>query len=174
MTKLILVFLVLFLFLPFQVHAQSNAGASCQQDSDCISGHCADPTGGNDKICILSGSGPTSGGNSVIGTMADLRSFLGTDKQVQQFGTLGNLVSKILEVVFLLVAFLMFIQAAVGIFQYITAGGNKEGLAKARNRIMWAVIGFVFVMVAYLISTYVQQVISPNVNVKVPNVSVPQ
>ncbi len=74
---------------------------------------------------------------------------------------LGSIISSLLELVFMITGILMFIWALVGIFQYITAGGNKEGLAKARARLTWAIIGFIFVVAAFSISLYVQQLIQP-------------
>ncbi|MDO8498581.1 MAG: hypothetical protein Q7S44_02240 [bacterium] len=83
---------------------------------------------------------------------------------------LGTLVSQILNIAFLVVGFLMLFWAAWGVFQYIFAGGNKEGLAKARSRITWAIVGFIIVMLAFAISQYLKEIF-PSSNVNVPNVT---
>lgn len=92
----------------------------------------------------------------------------------QKEGVLGILVSNILEVAFIISGFLMFFWLVWGIFQYIYAGGNKEGLQAARQRIQWAIVGFIIVVFAFLISTYVKTFF-PQVNEfnKVTPITVP-
>lgn len=96
------------------------------------------------------------------------KTIVSNDPQVKTFGNLGGLVSAILQIVFTLSGILMFVYALIGIFQYITAGGNKEGLAKARARITWAIVGFLFIVIAFAISRYVQELIIPTLNTTGP------
>ncbi len=70
--------------------------------------------------------------------------------------TLGVVVSGFLNVAFYIAGFLMFFWLVWGIFQYIFAGGSKEGLASARKRIQWAIIGFVIVVLSFAVSQYAQ------------------
>ncbi len=86
---------------------------------------------------------------------------------------LGDILSSGLNVAFTVAGFLMFIWMAVGIFQYIFAGGNKEKLAKARSRISWAIIGFIFVILSFTLSKYLQEVVTPNSNVRITPISNP-
>ena len=153
----------------------NNQSASCSQAitqnaSIQIAAQPQQPATGGGAGGAAAPAGGVSSGNALDG----LKSIISSDKQVLKFGTLGGLISQLLNVVFLIAGFLMFIWATVGIFQYITAGGNKEGLAKARARITWAMVGFLFVMISYLLSTYVQQIFKPNNSIIVPNVSEPK
>ncbi len=68
----------------------------------------------------------------------------------------GGLVSVILTYTLQIMGFLLLIWMAWGIFQYIFAGGNKDNIKKARGRITWAIIGFIFTLLAYSISGWLQ------------------
>lgn len=81
----------------------------------------------------------------------------------QEEGVLGILVTNFLNIAFIIAGFLMFFWLVWGIFQYIYSGGNKEGLQAARQRIMWAIIGFIIVVFAFLISQYTKEIF-PQVN----------
>lgn len=82
--------------------------------------------------------------------------FPGLDPNLSN-ATLGSFISQILNVVFLVAGFLMFFWAFWGVFEYIFAGGNKEGLGKARARITWAIVGFIIVSAAFAISQFIEQ-----------------
>ena len=70
----------------------------------------------------------------------------------------GAIISSVLSEGLIVAGFLMFVWAIIGAFQYILAGGNKENLAKARERITWAIVGFLLVIVSFAISSYIQGV----------------
>jgi NADH:ubiquinone oxidoreductase subunit 6 (subunit J) len=61
-----------------------------------------------------------------------------------------------LNVLFYVGAILVFAWLVWGVFAYILARGEKEDLAKARARIMWALIGFLFLIISFAISQYAQ------------------
>lgn len=67
-----------------------------------------------------------------------------------------------LNMAFIISGFLMLIWLVWGVLQYIFAGGDKEGLAKARSRITWAIVGFLLVVIAFAVSQYAQQIFFPN------------
>lgn len=73
--------------------------------------------------------------------------------------TLASFVSQALDLVFMIAGFLMFIWAVWGVFEYIFAGGNKDKLGKARGRITWAIVGFIFIALAFLVSQYIGQLL---------------
>lgn len=75
--------------------------------------------------------------------------------------TTGGLVSAFLPVAFSIAGLVMFIWVAIGIFQYITAGGNKESLGKARAKITWALIGFLILIISFSLSLYIQGLARP-------------
>src|SRR5258708_22674614 len=78
-----------------------------------------------------------------------------------QFSDLGTTISSFLDVFFLIAGFLMVIWAFWGVFKYIFSGGNKEGLAKARAQITWAIAGFLILVIAFAVSEWVRNVFAP-------------
>ena len=74
---------------------------------------------------------------------------------------LGDVISKFGEVALYAGGFLMFFWAAWGVFDYIRAEGNKEGLAKARKRIQWAIVGFIILILAFFLSDFVRDYLDP-------------
>lgn len=86
-----------------------------------------------------------------------------------KFTTLGGFLSGSMEVVFYAVGFLMAGYLAWGVFRYITAEGQKESLFKARNHMRWAFVGFIVVMLAFVVAKYFQEVI-PQQTITITNV----
>lgn len=82
-------------------------------------------------------------------------------KRLPKFATLGDLVSGFINIAFYGAAFLTFYFLVWGAFAYITARGDKEGLAKARARITWAIIGFMVILLAFLIAKYFSEIFPP-------------
>lgn len=78
-----------------------------------------------------------------------------------RFPDLASVLSGLLEIGIFVAAFLTFYYLIWGAWAYIFAGGEKENLAKARERIKWAIIGFLFTIMAYTIATYAGQVFTP-------------
>ncbi len=75
-----------------------------------------------------------------------------------EFRTLGGIISAFLNLIFILAGTIMLVMLIYGAVQYTLSGGEKEKLAKARARLMWAIIGFVVIMISFLISQYVQEI----------------
>ena len=65
------------------------------------------------------------------------------------FTDLGSLVGGFLNLLFFVVGFLMLYNLVLGAFRYLSAGDNKEIVAKARQRITWAIVGFLVVILAF-------------------------
>lgn len=93
-------------------------------------------------------------------------------QNVERFNSPGLLISEFLQIAFLIGGFLMFIWMVIGILQYIFAGGNKEGLGKARKRIIYAIVGFLVIVLSFTLSKYIEDVI-PHNNPNVQNISDP-
>ncbi len=85
---------------------------------------------------------------------------------------LSEIVSGFLNVAFYMAGFLMLYWLVWGIFQYIFAGGNKDGLSKARSRITWAIVGFLIIVVSFALKEYVQTIF-PMQGVSPTNLTVP-
>lgn len=77
------------------------------------------------------------------------------------FANLGDFVSGILSIAFSVIVFLAFFWLVWGSFQYIFASGDKNKLAQARGRIIWALAGLLITAVAFLIAQLAQQIIQP-------------
>lgn len=68
--------------------------------------------------------------------------------------SLGGVISGFLGLVFYLALFLSFFWFVWGAYEYMVAQGNKEGLAAARNRIRWSIIGFAALILAFLVGNW--------------------
>lgn len=73
----------------------------------------------------------------------------------------GNVFSAATQIIFYIALFTALYWVSWGIFEYLFAGGAKEKLAGARKRITWAIVGLIFVLLAYLIAQYAAQIILP-------------
>lgn len=74
---------------------------------------------------------------------------------------LGRVLTEAYQVIFLIATFTAFVWLVWGVFEYLFAGGDKNGIASARKRITWAIFGLIFVLLAYLIAQWAGQVILP-------------
>ncbi|MBI3103504.1 hypothetical protein HYZ05_01030 [Candidatus Daviesbacteria bacterium] len=74
---------------------------------------------------------------------------------------LADVLSGLLNIAFYIAIFMAFYWLLWGAFQYILASGKKEELAKARERIKWAIIGLMVILTAYLIATFAAQILPP-------------
>jgi len=69
-------------------------------------------------------------------------------------GGLFDLIFKILNWLLGLVGLAAFVMLLYGGFLYLTAGANEEAPKKAKNVIMYAVIGLVVIALAYAVVSY--------------------
>jgi len=74
---------------------------------------------------------------------------------------LGSVLSDLLSIAIMAAAFLAFYYLLWGALSYIFAAGDKENLAKAREKIKWALIGLLFVAGSYTLATYAGQIFTP-------------
>lgn len=89
------------------------------------------------------------------------------------FTNIGSLVSSVLQVGIYIGGAVMVFWLGWGVFQYIFAGGSKERLAFARKRIIFALVGFFILIMAYAINQYVEQTIFPPQTNSVRNITAP-
>ena len=82
-------------------------------------------------------------------------------KPAKDINSLGDLISVFLNIVFYAAGFLAFYYLVWGALSYIMAQGNKESLAKARNRIKWAIIGMLVTLMSFLIAKYAGEIFTP-------------
>lgn len=70
-------------------------------------------------------------------------------------GTLGEGVNRLVMPVFSIAVAVVVIFILIGAFNFLTAGGDKERVASARNMIAHALIGFVLLIFAFLLMQYI-------------------
>jgi hypothetical protein len=77
-----------------------------------------------------------------------------------KFKTTNELISSILQILMILVLVLAVVYLIIGGYQYVTAGGNPEAAAKAKNTILGSVIGIIVAFSAYLIVKFIFESLS--------------
>lgn len=82
----------------------------------------------------------------------------GTNPDTQSGGqALGKLISGLVGALFIAGFLLAFITLLIGAFGWITSGGDKQALEKARNQITNALVGLMLVAATYAITSLVAQ-----------------
>lgn len=82
---------------------------------------------------------------------------------VKPDANLGTLLKTVLTIIFTLAAVLVLFMLAWGAFQWITSGGDKEAVDKARKRITASLIGLALLALAYLIAVVVGRLVGIDV-----------
>jgi hypothetical protein len=75
-----------------------------------------------------------------------------SDKNESTFNKYATLIVNLLSVV---VGFVAVVMIILGGFRYITSGGNSENVTKAKNTILYGIIGLVIVALAQVIVQFV-------------------
>lgn len=76
--------------------------------------------------------------------------------------TIAQLISNALAIIYIVAALAVLFMLVVGAFQWITSGGDKENVEKARKRITSALIGLAILALALFITIVVGQVLNIN------------
>ena len=94
----------------------------------------------------------------------------GANSDVNQGGTyLGKLISSLIGALFIAGFLLTFMQIIISAIQWITAGGDKQALEKARTGITNAIMGLVIVAATYAVMTLVGQFFG----IEITNLTIP-
>ena len=88
--------------------------------------------------------------------------------------TLGEFISRLFVLILFLASALMFYWMVWGVFHYLFSGGDKENLGKARNRITWAIVGFVIIVISFAFSQYLQTIFETRLPEGVKSVLTPK
>lgn len=75
----------------------------------------------------------------------------------QGFKNLGDAISKVLTVSFLIALITVLVMLIWGAFEWITSGGDKEAVGKARGRIINALIGLAVLAIAFALFRFAGQ-----------------
>lgn len=84
------------------------------------------------------------------------------------FNTLGDVISGFLNIIFYIAVFAAFYYLIWGAFNYIMAQGKKEDLAKARDKITWALVGLIIVILAYFMARFISEILKTNTKGYIP------
>lgn len=103
--------------------------------------------------------------------LTDPKLGIGADFKFGKDTQLGDVLTKALELVVFLAAFLAFFWFVWGAFHYIFSGGNKEELSKAKKRMTWAIVGLILVLLAYVIAQFAGQILQPKPGYVLPGFS---
>ncbi|OGM59169.1 hypothetical protein A3A75_03045 [Candidatus Woesebacteria bacterium RIFCSPLOWO2_01_FULL_39_10] len=81
--------------------------------------------------------------------------------------SVGNIVAALLPYIFGIVGFLILIYIVMGGYQILTSQGDPKGIAAGREKIMYAIVGFIVIFVAFWIVQLVARILNlpPIINV---------
>lgn len=79
------------------------------------------------------------------------------------FSTLGDFIQKTMTLAFIIAVILVLAFLIWGAFEWITSGGDKEAVGKARNRIINALIGLAVLAIAFALFQVAGQFLGFNV-----------
>ncbi|OGE25326.1 hypothetical protein A3C26_00665 [Candidatus Daviesbacteria bacterium RIFCSPHIGHO2_02_FULL_39_12] len=86
-------------------------------------------------------------------------------KPQQGFTTIGDFISKVLTFAFLIAVLVVLVMLIWGAFEWITSGGDKEAVGKARSRIINALVGLAVLAVAFALTRVAAQFLGfPDLN----------
>ena len=68
--------------------------------------------------------------------------------------SLGFVVSEFFNLIFYVAIFLAFIWFVWGAYEYIAAQGQKEALNSAKERIRYSLVGFILLVIAFLVGNW--------------------
>lgn len=68
------------------------------------------------------------------------------------FKTVGDAISNFLILAFAIAVLIVLVMLIIGAYEWITSGGDKEAVGKARNRIINALIGLAVLAVAFALA----------------------
>lgn len=85
------------------------------------------------------------------------------DKPDAGFGDIGNFVTNILTLAFGVGLLMVLVMLVWGAFDWITSGGDKEAVGKARSKIINALIGIAVLAVAYALAKLAADFVGINI-----------
>ncbi len=86
----------------------------------------------------------------------------------------GRVISNVITIIFAVAIISVLLMLVIGAFNWITSGGDKEAVGKARQRIINALIGLVVLAVAFLITNVAGQLVNIDIfNLRLPSIDKP-
>jgi len=103
--------------------------------------------------------GSDTGSTVVRNTKVTMGKF-GVDPAVS---SVGDVISNALTIVFIAAALAVLIYLIIGAFKWITSGGDKDAIGKARGTIVNALIGLAILALAFFITVLFGQILNINI-----------
>ncbi|MCL5784438.1 MAG: hypothetical protein M1142_03735 [Patescibacteria group bacterium] len=75
-----------------------------------------------------------------------------------KFNSLGEILSGLIGPAFSIAAVAVVFYFLIGAFKYLTSGGDKNAVASARDMITHSIIGFLLLMMLFLIMQFIPQI----------------
>lgn len=79
------------------------------------------------------------------------------EKPPQGFSSLGDFITKVLTFSFLIAILVVLAMLIWGAFEWITSGGDKDAVGKARGRIINALVGLAVLAIAFALARVAAQ-----------------
>lgn len=108
-------------------------------------------------------------GSAIISFLAPIQALaangiINIEPPKQGFATIGNAISNLFNIALVVAILIVLVMLIIGAYEWITSGGDKEAVAKARNRIINALIGLVILAIAFALARLAGQVAGfPNI-----------
>ena len=80
-------------------------------------------------------------------------------------GVLGKLIGDILPLVLTIGGFIAVVVIVISGIQFVLSGGNPEGAAAARNRLIYAIVGFIIIILAFAVMQIVNRLFLGNTGI---------
>lgn len=117
----------------------------------------------NAYVCITDQTfNPPDGGSSIIGGGrvgdAELPDYPDGVGFKFKDATLGTVIGKIIEYIYIFAGFALLIALLMGGFTVLTAAGSPEKAAKGYNQATYGVIGFILIFVSYMVVLLIQAI----------------
>lgn len=72
--------------------------------------------------------------------------------------TPADIINKIIPILISAASIILFIMLVLGGFQFLTSGGNAEKVKLARGKLTYALVGFVLLIISYIIVKLISQI----------------
>lgn len=89
---------------------------------------------------------------------------LGKNYAFSSFNSFGDVISRLLPVAFSIAGIILVFFILFAAFKYLTSGGDKNALSSAQAMITHTIIGFLLLMVTFLVVKFIFQVFGLNFN----------
>lgn len=106
---------------------------------------------------------PDPAGTSILDKLDPLRQPGGNLLVADQLSTPGGIISRLMSFAFPLAGMILFVMILFGGFQMLAGGGDQKALEAGRQRVTFAIIGFLLLFSSY----WIAQILETLLNIKI-------